>query len=289
MIFDGASKRSGRARDEVMTAANEASTGIRVTHPWDDPGAAAAVIGHRAGASRMEAVGEIAQRASGELNAADGALGAMNEVLSRARELAVQFSNDSYSADERAAASQEIDGLIAETRSLANTRFGGRYLFGGFKDNAEPFDAAGNYTGDAGIRQAEVAPGQFEDASISGRAVFKGNGTGVDIFATLDTLKTALATNSTGGINASITAVESSIDQVVQGRTRAGTAVNVFETASSAAQVAADSDKAAASKRTDADVISSATRLAYAQRALDAALTSSAKSFQLTLMDKLGR
>ncbi len=33
----------------------------------------------------------------------------------------------------------------------------------------------------------------------------------------------------------------------------------------------------------------SATRLAYAQRALDAALTASAKTFQLTLLDKLGR
>jgi flagellar hook-associated protein 3 FlgL len=289
MIFDGANKRSTRARDEVEAAAREASTGIRVQHPWDDPAAASAVVGLRSSATRMKTIGELAQRASDELNAADQALDGMNVVLNRARELAVQFNNGTYSASDRATAAAEIDGLLAQSLTYANTKFGGRYLFAGFKDNTEPFDSAGGYFGDSGIRQAEVAPGQFENASITGDSVFKGTGGGVDIFATLNNLKNALTTNDTGVLQTSITDVDSSIDQVVQGRTRAGTQVNVFDTAYAAAQVAVDADTAAASKRTDADVVASATRLAYAQRALDAALTASAKTFQLTLLDKLGR
>jgi len=289
MIFEGANKRSSKARDEVEAAAREASTGVRVQHPWDDPAAAAAVVGLRSSARRMEAIGDLAQRASDELNAADQALGGMNDVLNRARELAVQFSNGTYSASDRATAAAELDGLLAQTRQYANTKFGGRYLFAGFKDNAEPFDGNGAYFGDSGVRQAEVAPGQFENASITGDSVFKGTGGGVDIFATLNTLRTALTTNDSGALQVSIGDVDQSIDQVVQGRTRAGSAVNVFDTARSAALVAVDADTAAASKRTDADVVASATRLAFAQRALDAALTASAKTFQLTLLDKLGR
>lgn len=289
MIFEGASQRSGKARDEVEAATREVSTGVRVQHPWDDPAAAAAVITHRNNATRAQAIADVAARASNELNAADQALGGMNDVLARARELAVQFSNDTYSAAERAAAANEINALIIQTRQFGNAKFGGRYLFSGFKEDTEPFDANGNFAGDTGVRQTEVAPGQFEDASIRGDQVFKGVGGGVDIFATLTSLKTALSNDDGESIRASMTGIESSIDQVNQGRSKAGSGVNIFETAVSASEAVRDADNNAAAERTDADAISAASRMARAQRALDAALTASAKSFSLTLLEKLGR
>lgn len=289
MIFDNAALRSGKARDEVEAASREASTGVRVLHPWDDPGAAAQVIGQRAHGDRMQAIGDVADKAVNELNSADGALQQMNDVMNRARELAVQFSNDTYSAPERAAAAAEVDGLLDQTLALANTKFGSRYVFGGFKDNAPPYASDGSYQGDHGVRQVEAAPGQFEDASVPGDALFGGatNPGATDIFATLKSLATAMRNNDSGAIGATVSGVESSIDQIVQGRAKAGSAVNVLETAKSASQVALEADKAAASKLTDADVITSASRLAYAQRALDAALTASAKTFQLSLVDKM--
>jgi flagellar hook-associated protein 3 FlgL len=289
MIFDGANKRSSRAREEMEAAGREASTGVRVQHPWDDPSAASAVVNLRSSAKRMETIGEMAQRASDELSAADQALDGMNMVLNRARELAVQFNNATYSASDRAAGAAELDGLLKQTLSFANAKYAGRYLFSGFKDDTEPFDATHTYYGDTGIRKAEVAPGQFEDSSVNGGTIFKGVGGGVDIFATLSTLQTALATNDVATLSTSVAAVDSSIDQVVQGRARAGTGMNVFDTAKAASEVAAEAHSTAASKRTDADVVASATRLAYAQRALDAALTASAKTFELTLLNKLGR
>jgi flagellar hook-associated protein 3 FlgL len=288
MIFEGASRRAGKARDELLAATQEASTGVRVVRPWDDPGAASKVITHRAGADRMAAIAETASRAAGELEAVDGALGGMNDLLNEARALAVQFSNDTYSPNERAAAASEIQGLIAQAVTLGNSRHGGRYLFGGFKDAAPPFATDGAYLGDDGIRRVEVAPGQFEDASVRGDLLFNGANGGVDIFGTLNAFKTALSTNDKAGIENALGGIESSIDQIVQGRAKAGTAVNVFETAIAASEVARDADKAAASKLTDADVFSSASRLAYAQRALDAALTASAKSFEPSLLKKLG-
>ena len=289
MIYDGAALRTGRARDEMEAASQEVSSGVRVQHPWDDPGAASQVIGHRAAASRADAIAQGAQRASDELNAADDALSGMNTVLDRVREIAVQFSNATYSPQERAAAANEINGLKAEALTYANTQFGGRYLFRGFKDKSPPFDATGAYAGDSGVRQVETAPGQFEDASVPGDAIFKGPNGGVDIFATISTLSTALANNDANGVNGSLNNIETSINQVVQARSKAGTAVNLFDTATSAAQAAKQASDAAASKLTDADVVTSASRLAFAQRALDASLTASAKSFELTLMDKLGK
>jgi flagellar hook-associated protein 3 FlgL len=289
MIFEGANRRSGRAREELEAATREASTGLRVHRPWDDPGAAAQIIGHRASADRAEAIRSNAERATSELNAADGALDGMNIVLDQAKQLALQFANSTYSPEERAHAASVVDGLIAQAITLGNARHGGRYLFGGFKENAPPFDATGAYAGDDGVRRVEVAPGQFEPASVEGNSIFKGANGGTDIFAGLNALKAALTGNDNAGLQTSIANMEQGIDQVIAGRARIGTGVNVFEMAQAAAEVARDSDKEQVANRSEADVISSATRLAYAQRALDAALTASAKSFELTLMSKLGR
>jgi flagellar hook-associated protein 3 FlgL len=291
MIFEKASSGAGRARDEMQAASDQVSSGVRVQHPWDDPGAAAQVIVFHSDAQRAAAIGQGAQRASSELNAADDALSTANDLLAQARDLAVQFSNDTYSPEERLAASKAVDGLRAQLLTVANARYGGRYLFGGFKDNVPPFDASGAYGGDSGVQRVETAPGQFEDASVPGDTLFKGtsgNSTGgVDIFAVLGSLSTALTNSDPSGIQGSLAGLETSIDQVIQGRAKAGTSANVFDTASSAADAAKQSSDAAASKLTDADVFTSASRLAYAQRALDAALSASAKTFQLTLVSKL--
>jgi flagellar hook-associated protein 3 FlgL len=291
MIFDSANKRAARSRNDMEAASEEVSTGVRVQHPWDDPGAASQVVAFRNDAQRADSIGQGAKRASAELGAADDALATANDLLAQANELAVQFSNDTYSAEERAAAAKEVDGLKAQLLTVANARYGGRFLFGGFKDDVPPFDASGAYGGDAGVRRIETAPGQFEDASVAGDTLFKGgSGTGgVDIFGTLQALSTALSNNDSSAIQGSLSSVRNSIDQVVQGRAKVGSSANVFDTATSAAQAAKTAGDAAAAKLTDADVITSASKLALAQRALDASLSASAKSFQLTLLDKLGR
>jgi flagellar hook-associated protein 3 FlgL len=289
MIFDGANTRSARSRENLDDATREMSTGLRVQHPWDDPSAAAGIIRLKSTSDRAQAIGDVASRTVSELNAADDALSGMNDVLDRARELAVQFANDTNSGSERAAAATEVQGLIARTVTFANAQFGGRFLFAGFKDATQPFNAQGDYAGDDGIRKVEVAPGQFEDASVNGNNIFKGASGGVDIFGALNALKTALTANDSSALTATITGLDKSIDQVTQGRAKAGTGVNMFETAQSAAIAARDADDAASVKLSDADVIATASKLALAQRALDASLTASAKSFNLSLLDKLGR
>jgi flagellar hook-associated protein 3 FlgL len=289
MIFDSANGRSAKAREGVDTATREMSTGLRVSHPWDDPTAAAGVVRLKSSGDRSQAIAEMAGRVVNELNAADDALGGMNEILDRARTLAVEFGNGTYGAEERAAAATEVDGLLQQTLTFANARFGGRYLFAGFKDATQPFDTTGAYAGDDGIRRAEVAPGQFEDASVSGSKIFKGVGGGVDIFAALTSLKVAMQGNDQTGVQTSIASLDTSIDQITQGRAKAGTGINVFDTAQSAATAAQAADQKAAANLSDADVIASASKLALAQRALDASLTASAKSFNLSLLDKLGK
>lgn len=287
MIFERAAALSGRAREEAEAAAIAASTGVRVRHPGDDPTAAGLLVTHRTASQRLAAIEQVADRAADELSAADGALGGVNDVLIRARELAIQFANGTYSAADRAAGANELRGLSGELLALANTQFGNRYLFAGHRDRTPPFDAAGTFTGDAGIRQLEIAPGVVEDASVRGDVFFKGAGGGVDLFTTLSALETALAANDITGVQNTLDAFDAAMTQISGGRSRVGHAANLFATAVQTARVARETEDVAAGHLADADMITSASRLALAQRALDAALTASARSFDLTLLSKL--
>jgi flagellar hook-associated protein 3 FlgL len=287
MIFEGANTHSARARSEAELATAQAATGLRVEHAWDDPGAAGLVVNHRLASGRFTTIGETVRRASDEMVAADGALGRVNEILTRGRELAVQLANPTYSAEDRATAAKEADALHRETVALLNTRFGNRYLFAGYIDNVAPFDSAGNYLGDAGVRRVEIAPGVAEDASVRADIFAKGAGGGVDILATISSLSTALTGNDANGIRATLDAFDTSISQVATARSQIGSSMNLFDLAAETARLASDGEKTSAARLTEIDPIEAASKLALAQRALDASLTAAARSFDLTLLNKL--
>jgi len=286
-IFDGAAARAGRAREEMTKAAEIASTGIRVSHPGDDPVAAGQIVAHRLSEQRQKAMVETTGRASDELQSADNALGEVGTLLTRARELAMQMSNGTYSAQQRLAAKQEIDGLQKDAVAMLNVDVGGRYLFGGYEDRTPPFDAAGNYLGDANVRQLQLSPGILQETSVRADVAMKGVGGGVDVFQTFSALSAALGANDVAGVQAALTGLDAGIQQVASARTSAGASMSVLDAAKNAAASLKVDETIAVAKLTEADAIESATKLALTQRALDAALTASAKSFQLTLLDKL--
>jgi len=287
MIFESSIAQTGRSRENLDKAQNEVSSGTRVEHPGDDPGAAALSVGHTVDKARFSAVGDAAQKAVDELTAADNALNGITTVADRAQVIATQFGNDSYSATDRSAASAEVDGLFTEAISLLNTTYGGRYIFGGYEDDTAPFDSTGAYQGDDNTRTVEVAPGLYQSASLDANTIVKGANGGVDLLQTLSDLSKGLKTNDADGVRASLANVNAAINQLAAGRTQAGMAQDAFQTAVSTAQTAASDETVKIGKLLDADVIDASTRLASAQYALNATLTASAKTLSMSLADKL--
>jgi flagellar hook-associated protein 3 FlgL len=287
MIFENSIAQTGKSRENLSEAQNEVASGTRVQHPGDDPVAAALSVGHTVDKARFTAVGLSAQKAADELNAADTALDGITTAANRVQVIATQFGNDSYSAVDRATAAVEVDGLFKETVSLLNTTYGGRYIFGGFKDNAVPFDATGTYQGDSNVRTVEVAPGLYQPASLDANAIVKGANGGVDLLQTMTDLSKALQSNDGPGIRAGLDKLNSSINQLAAGRTQAGMAQDAFQTAVSTAQTAASNETVTIGKLLDADILDASTRLASAQYALNATLTASAKTLGMSLADKL--
>jgi flagellar hook-associated protein 3 FlgL len=287
MMFDTATLNAARSRDRAQEAMEEVSTGMRVQHPGDDPAVAAAMVRGRQVVDRMDAINQNAGRAGDEVNAADEALQSLATVLSRARELAVQMGNDTYSATDRAGAATEIDALVRQAVTLMNRDVNGRYIFGGDQDRTPPFDIAGNYTGDTAVRQVEVAPGVLEDASVRADVAVKGVGGGVDLFATLQSLSAALTSNNGDGIRGALTNIDSATTQVTTTLAKIGSMGDAFSTAQTLATTTRDATIKTVATQAEADIFAASSKLALANHALDATLTAAAQSFRFSLVDKL--
>jgi flagellar hook-associated protein 3 FlgL len=287
LIFDSARASTAQARDAAQAAQDLVSNGTSIQHPGDDPAGAGLMVAFQMSSDRFAAIQSATAAASDELNAADGALDGVSTALSRARELAVQFANSTYTGAQRAMGAVEVGGLVQQVVSDLNTRFGNRYIFGGNEDGAPPFQSDGTYVGDAGIRQVEVAPGVYQQANVRADVAIQGVGGGTDVLKTLQALQTALTNDDVAGVQGTLDALDASINQVATARAQAGTSMSALDAASSAAKIASGDDKTQASKQGDVDLADAAIQLQATQNALQASLAAAAQSFRVSLLDYL--
>jgi flagellar hook-associated protein 3 FlgL len=289
MIYQQTIDRANAALAKVGKAQGELSSGLRVQAPGDDPQAAGLLVRHKFDQTQTTAIQNGAQSAADELNAADSALGSVSTVLARAQVLATQFGNDTYTADDRAAAAEEVDGLFKQAVGSLNTRFGDRYIFGGYSDNQAPFASDGTYQGDTGVRQVEVAPGVFEDSSIRADVTAKGVGGGVDVLQTLTDLSAALRANNSDAIRASITSLQTGSNQVSSAQSQVGTSVNIFTSTVNTCAAQITDEKKVIGELGDADVMDASTKLSLAQYALNATLTAASQTLNFSLVNLLNK
>ena len=290
LVFDRARLDTARAREAAEAAQQRVSTGTRIAHPGDDPAGAGLAVAFRMSSERLGAIQAATATAADELNAADGALDGVTNALTRARELAVQFANDTYSAADRAVGGQEVAGLFTQVVSNLNLRFGNRYLFGGTRDAAPPFDAAGTYSGSTGAaaaRQVEIAPGVYQDASVRADVAVLGAGGGTNVLDALRALQHALEAGDGAAVQQSVDGIDAALRQVAATRAEAGTSADALGAASAAAKIASGDDEVRAAKQGEVDLADAAIQLQATQNALQAALAASAQGFRASLLDYL--
>ena len=287
MTFDQAQAQMMAARDRALQAQQQVTTGMRVDHPGDDPAAAGVMVSQGIAIQRLDSIDKTTSSAQGEVQTADGALQNVSTLLARAQQLAVQLGSDTYSAAERSAGANEINSISSQIVQLMNTQVAGRYIFGGTKDSAPPFDASGNYQGDANVRQIEVAPGLLQASSIRADVAMKGVGGGVDVFGALAAVSTALSSNDGAGVRSAIGALGTSTDQVSAALTSTGGILSAFDSAQQIGSVAKDSAQKVLSAQSEADIFEATSNLTMAQQSLQASLAVTAQSFGVSLLDYL--
>lgn len=255
----------------MMRASQEASSGLRVGAPSDDPTSWSE--GQRLGSrvSLLAARSKTAGIASGDLQLAESVLASGSDLIVRARELAVQLSNGSIDAASRANAAQEIDSIRQQLMAIGNTKGAAGYIFAGNQTSTLPFDANGNYQGDQGSRQVEIADGKTVSASASGALAFTAAG-GRDILADLAAFSVALKNNNVGQIQTAIDRMDQAQAQLVAARVRAGLDADRLRAASTVMTAASAQLTQSQSGAVDADAAATFSELAQARSAYERAI-----------------
>ena len=220
----GVLRTNATSSSRLTTASRRAGAGARVTAPSDDPVAYTTSVRRGSSLANMASRTRTARSAADELSVAERALESASELVSEAKSLAVQGSNEALSPTDRAALAQQVMGIRDQLLGIANTRGSTGYVFGGAKTSAPPFDASGNFVGNDTTMRLPVAEGVAPRMNVSGAKAFTTAG-GADVFASLSSLATSLSTNDLAGIRSSIDTTQSGHDQLVSVQVDAGLAM----------------------------------------------------------------
>ena len=233
MRLDTMTQQMSTLSQRELAASKQASTGMRISAPSDDPVAAAQAARVQASLDATDGYRTTIRNVRGDVDMAETSLASAGDILTRAGELAMQGANGSLNASDRAALAQEVGQLRDQLVTVANTKGSTGYLFGGTASTSAPFDANGNFLGNANDRVAEVGPNVSMTVSVNGASTFTVAG-GTDVFAELSNLQTALSTNNVSALPTSVNTLDTARRQVLSGRLDAGTKLARLDTADSA-------------------------------------------------------
>ena len=297
--------QSSKARLSELTA--QASSGLRVTKPSDDPGATASIMGVLSQQQANTQYGTNISDGLGWLSTADSALTSAQSLVQQASDLVVQAANSGTSSPAgRSAIATQLASIRDQLLSTANTSYLGRPVFAGTSDTGTAFstttDASGAttyaYDGTAGAavtRRTGTGATGTVTVSADGAAAF---GTGdASVFAKIQKVIDALGSSdydtdtSSTGPQATITNGLDDLKSALSGMTTVHSTVGVnysrLETAKTQNASAATGLETQRSGLQDADYASTILDLKTQELTYQTALQVTAQVIQPTLMSFL--
>lgn len=260
-------------QSRVAEAGEQVTSGLRVAKASDDPTAWVAAERAKVHRALERGAGAAVAVANERLDETDGALASIGDIVSQVRSIAVQGATDTYSADDRAQMAVQIRTLRAAAMGAANSRSAdGEYLLAGTASTSPPFDeVTGAYLGNA--NQRAVPTGETTRSFVTVTGAELTSAAGVDLFPMLDRIATALENNDLPGIQGELDNLETAVRQVGMARTQTGGAMGVLTATKEAHATMEENFARVISNRVEVDTVASASELARAGQALQAAQT----------------
>jgi len=270
------------------------SSGQRLARSSDDPvGASRLRQLQRADALSTVDVAN-AQRASSDLQLADGALQSFADYVTRVKELATQAANGTLTAAQRAGIGDEIAAIRLNVIQLANARdSAGAALFGGLAaGNAYTLDAAGTavYAGTATAGELPLGDGQNVTRSLTGAEFlnFAVNGAPTDLMAAMKALADALQAGGAGAQQAArdgMAAMDQGLEAITTAQTVVGTRLAWIDITAERRTTMSELRATEEAEVGGTDIAATVARLQQTMTVLEASQASFTKLASLSLFD----
>ncbi|MCO6429837.1 MAG: hypothetical protein J5J00_03170 [Deltaproteobacteria bacterium] len=308
-----------RNRNQVAKFSNEISTGLKVQNPGDS-NLSGTISSFRESLTKIEGYKDRVANVRSLLVFQDDIMAEMNDLLTRAKEIATQAANETNSTTSRDQMAAEVFQIRDHIAQLANSTYQGRYIYGGTDDDDPPFDPATYVnpgTGPESVRyvhDAEAGTGTTKTVNITDDltidVVTPGSQLFLNALNALERLGRAMkgyetlpATGVPDGTGAAYTfpadygtqttAIQNSIDlldqarenDIIPERTALGGKMRRLDTADSLLELGRVNAEELLAKLQNADIIESASSLTQAETALQASFAVTTRVLNLSILD----
>ena len=267
----------------MAQAQQQVATGKRFERMSEDPLAGIQALGADQELRAIEQYRRNSTAARTRTDAEEAVLGQITDLLSRAKELAIQEGTASSTPQTRAAVKAEVDQIIGQAVALGNTQIGSEYVFAGHQVGTVPFDPTGAYFGDDGQRQAEIGQNYVITTNHTGRELLLTSG----VLPALQQLSSELGTGSPATVGPVAGSIDTAFDNIQAMLALNGARARQIESAMQNSDALEATHTQRRSDAQDIDVAAATTRFVSTQSTLQAALLSTSRLLNTSLTDYL--
>lgn len=263
----------------------EITSGNKINQLSDDPAGAADIV-------RLTAdKNEIAQYTS---NAATGQdrLNYTDSVLNNVQQLVQQVITTGETAlsnptsTSMAANADQVNGLLNQLVSAANSSYQGTSLFGGTVTNAAPYavqtDGSVTYQGNSTTTNLQIGQNTALQTGIPGDRIFSGS---TNVFDAIQQLSAAISSGSQSAVQTQLSTLQQYYDSVSDVRTQVGSLINEAQNAQSSLQAYETARAADQANVQSANIAQDTTDFTQTQVSLEAAMEIGSRISQVSLLN----
>ncbi|HEY1790567.1 MAG TPA: hypothetical protein VGJ73_20635 [Verrucomicrobiae bacterium] len=292
---------------QMQTLQNEATTGLSVQAPSDNPEAMESTLDDLSSQAAQEQYAGNINTLQSQGNVVYSALQSLQTIVSQAQNIATEAGSATNSQTDLNNYASQIGALIQQALQVANTKdpATGQYLFGGTNSGQQPFtdstDANGNvtavtYQGNSSVNQTEIASGTTVAVDVPG-ANSSGSGspglitdsrTGADLFNHLIALQNDLSSgNTSAATGTDAQNLQKDENNVTYQVAYNGNVQTQLKTAASTANSQSTSLDQSITNTSGANIVQVMLEMNQIQNSYTAALEATSKVMQVSMVDFL--
>ena len=297
-IFERSIDQMSSQRTKVAEIQAQLAAGKQLVQPSDDAEKTGIIQRLSSAFNRQEVYESTLDSVTSRLEVEESAVMSAENIMQRARELAVQGTNGTLGEGDRKILAHEVSSLRDELLSLANSQdASGNYVFSGSMAKTSAFvesaDGTVNYRGDDNQVQVAISEQRSMFMNRPGDEIFtsivrSNPGAGserISFFNVMDDFADALENNNSTGVQRSLNEISGLTEGMATSIADVGTRMNTAQNQKDILSETKLRYQALLSNAEDLDYAKAVTQLSAEMLSMEAAQASFAKISQLSLFD----
>lgn len=268
---------------QIGTLSQEISSGQQLLSPSDDPVSWSQAMSANQTVREYNSFVSNVNFATGWGQATESALNQLSDLLSQAQQVA-ETASSSTDNSQSGALTSEVNTILQQAETVANTQYEGQYIFSGTATDTEPYSIDSStgdvtYSGNSDSIEVQTSTSSGSQGGLTavnmnmnGNDILGAEGGGVNVLNAIWSLGQAIQSGNSTDVSSSLTTIGDAFNQVNDQLATVGTMVSGLTNQQSALSTMVTNEKGVLSNLDDTDMTSAVTKLSQAQTTYQAAL-----------------